>query len=319
MFTDLTGQELEDYRSAQVEPEDFDGFWQRTLDEARQHPLALELTAIEHPLRALEVYDLRFSGYGGDRIAAWLRLPAEVDGPLPAIVEFVGYGGGRGLAVDSLFWASCGFAHVQMDTRGQGASWSVGVTPDLGSAGPRVPGMMTAGIEHPERYYYRRLITDAVRCLEAAGEVAAIDAARIAAYGISQGGGVALAATALSAIPRVLVAHVPFLCDFPRAVVITDADPYREVGRFLATHRDMAGPALHTLSYFDGVNFARRGDATAYFTAALMDQICPPSTVFGAYQAYRGPKQIHVWDYNGHESGETFDALRMADVLARAL
>ena len=26
MFTDLTGQELEDYRSAQVEPEDFDGF-----------------------------------------------------------------------------------------------------------------------------------------------------------------------------------------------------------------------------------------------------------------------------------------------------
>ncbi len=316
MFTDLTGQELEDYRSAQVEPEDFDGFWQRTLDEARQHPLALELTAIEHPLRALEVYDLRFSGYGGDRIAAWLRLPAEVDGPLPAIVEFVGYGGGRGLAVDSLFWASCGFAHVQMDTRGQGASWSVGVTPDRGSAAPRVPGMMTAGIEHPERYYYRRLITDAVRCLEAAGEVAAIDAARIAAYGISQGGGVALAATALSAIPRVLVAHVPFLCDFPRAVVITDADPYREVGRFLATHRDMAG---HTLSYFDGVNFARRGDATAYFTAALMDQICPPSTVFGAYQAYRGPKQIHVWDYNGHESGEMFDALRMADVLARAL
>ncbi len=162
-------------------------------------------------------------------------------------------------------------------------------------------------------------MTDAVRCLEAAGEVAAIDAARIAAYGISQGGGVALAATALSAIPRVLVAHVPFLCDFPRAVVITDADPYREVGRFLATHRDMAGPALHTLSYFDGVNFARRGGATAYFTAALMDQICPPSTVFGAYQAYRGPKQIHVWDYNGHESGEMFDALRMADVLARVL
>ena len=35
-----------------------------------------------------------------------------------------------------------------------------------------------------------------------------------------------------------------------------------------------------------------------------MDQICPPSTVFGDYHAYGGPKQISVYEFNDHEGGE---------------
>ena len=319
MFTDLAGQALEEYVSSQIEPEDFDEFWTRTLREARQAPLEVELREIESPLRTLQVHDLRFSGYGGERIAGWLRLPAGATAPLPTIVEFVGYGGGRGLAVESLFWASCGFAHLQMDTRGQGATWSVGATADTGPAGPSVPGRMTAGIEDPARYYYRRLITDAVRALDAAATIPQIDAERIVALGASQGGGVALAASSLSSVPRALVSFVPFLCDFPRAIVITDRDPYREIGRYLAVHRDAAEVALRTLSYFDGVNFARRAHLPAWFTTALMDDVCPPSTVMGAYQAYAGPKQIHIWPYNGHEGGAEHDQVRIAAELRQKL
>ena len=58
-----------------------------------------------------------------------------------------------------------------------------------------------------------------------------------------------------------------------------------------------------TLSYFDGVNFAARGKVPALFSTALMDDICPPSTVFAAYNHYVGAKQIRVWPYNGHEGG----------------
>jgi cephalosporin-C deacetylase len=32
-----------------------------------------------------------------------------------------------------------------------------------------------------------------------------------------------------------------------------------------------------------------------------MDQICPPSTVFGAYHAYGGPQQIVVYEFNDYE------------------
>lgn len=316
MFTDLAGAELEAYASSQVAPEDFDDFWTTTLAEARAVASDVICEEVATPLKTVRVFDVRFSGFGGQRIAAWLRLPAGASGPLPTIVEFVGYGGGRGLAEENLFWASAGFAHLHMDTRGQGAMWSVGATPDDAPAGPRVPGMMTAGIEDPARYYYRRLITDAVRCLDAATTIPEIDAGRIAALGASQGGGVALAASALSPVPRALVSYVPFLCDFPRAITITDADPYREIGRYLATHRSAAEKVLSTLSYFDGVNFARRASIPAWFTTALMDAICPPSTVYGAYRAYAGPKEIHIWPYNGHEGGALADNIRIAQILS---
>jgi cephalosporin-C deacetylase len=35
-----------------------------------------------------------------------------------------------------------------------------------------------------------------------------------------------------------------------------------------------------------------------------MDMVCPPSTVFAAYNHYAGPKEIRVWPYNGHEAGQ---------------
>jgi cephalosporin-C deacetylase len=301
MFVDLHGEELTNYRSAQTDPPDFDAFWSSTLSEARTHALQVERSQIATPIATLDIFDLSFPGFEGQPIRAWLKMPKNRTAPLPAVVEFIGYGGGRGFPEDSIFWASCGFAHVQMDTRGQGATWSVGVTPDSGPAGPRVPGMMTAGIESRENYYYRRLITDAVRAIDAATTIAEIDQHRITALGVSQGGGLALAVAGLHPAVTDLVSYVPFLCDFPRAITITDADPYKEISRFLSVNRGMDSTVMETLSYFDGVNFAKRATAPALFSTALMDAVCPPSTVMGAFNAYSGSKDLVLRSHNGHE------------------
>ena len=103
---------------------------------------------------------------------------------------------------------------------------------------PQIPGVMTRGIEDPATYYYRRLFTDAVRAVDAARTLEAVDPDRVAVVGGSQGGGTALAVAGLVPDLRGLVAQVPFLCDFPRAIRVADTDPYREVARYLATHRD---------------------------------------------------------------------------------
>lgn len=240
-------------------------------------------------------------------------------GPLPTVVEFVGYGGGRGHAVDNLFWSSAGFAHLQMDTRGQGSGWSRGDTPDSGSWGPQVPGVMTRGITARETYYYRRLFTDAARAVDAARTLPAVDPARVAVVGGSQGGASALAAAALVPDVAAVGARVPFLCDFPRALTITDAYPFHEIVDYLATHREQADRVAGVLAYFDGVNFARRASAPARFSAALMDVTVPPSAVFAAYNAYAGRKQIAVWRFNGHEAGGTDDELATAAFLRTAL
>ncbi|MGN6406577.1 acetylxylan esterase [Sinomonas sp.] len=327
MYNDLPEEELRVYKSSQTCKDDFDAFWEETLEESRR---AGGETMVERlpdiGLETLDVYDVTFPGFRGEPVKAWLRTPKNPDGPLPAVVQYVGYGGGRGRAWENLFWASAGFAHLQMDTRGQGSGWSVGDTPDSsGAAGPQVPGVMTKGITSKETYYYRRLMTDGVRAVDAVRNLPMVDGlpmvdpSRVAVTGGSQGGGVALAVAGLVPDLSALAVTVPFLCDFPRATVITDTSPFREISKYLATHRDQVEVVRETLSYFDGVNFAARAKHPAYFSAALMDRTTPPSTVFAAFNAYAGEKEIHVWPYNGHEGGGPDDDHLMREFFSRIL
>lgn len=303
MFTDLPEAQLRAYTSAQTEPADFDAFWAATLAESRGHEAAVTLTPVDAGLSTLDVFDVTFPGFRGEPVKAWLRMPAAAASPLPAVVQFHGYGRGRGQAFENLLWASAGFAHFDMDTRGQGWSGSTGDTADTAGSGPAVPGFLTRGIDSRENYYYRRLFTDAVRAVEAARTLAVVDSARVGVVGVSQGGGIALAVAGLVHDVAAVVARVPFLCDFRRASVITDALPYKELGQYLATHRHRSEAVHEVLSYFDGVNFAKRAAAPLTMTAALMDPVCPPSTVFGAFNNYAGPREMTLWPYNGHEGG----------------
>ena len=132
-------------------------------------------------------------------IKGWLMLPKDRKGKLPCVVEYIGYGGGRGFPLDWLLWSMAGYAHFVMDTRGQGSVWRRGDTPDLDRDGssPQVPGFMTRGVLDPNTYYYKRLFTDAVRAVEAARSHPAIDTGRIAVTGSSQGGGITLTVAGL--------------------------------------------------------------------------------------------------------------------------
>ncbi|MEV6027746.1 acetylxylan esterase [Streptomyces sp. NPDC052036] len=301
---DLPLDQLRDYRSASVEPSDFDAFWTKTLQETREHDLDARFEPVETGLRTVQVYDVTFAGFGGHPVKGWLTVPAARDEPLPTVVEFVGYGGGRALPHMHLLWASAGFAHFVMDTRGQGSTWGGGDTPDPVGSAPAVPGFMTRGVEDPETYYYRRLFTDGVRAVEAARAHPLTDASRTAAVGTSQGGGITIAVGGLVPDLVAIAPDVPFLCDFPRATTLTDRQPYREIGSYLKTHRGRTERVLRTLSYFDGVHFAARGRAPALFSAALEDQTCPPSTVFAAFNAWaHKDKTIEVYDFNDHEGG----------------
>src|SRR5512139_1923062 len=159
---DLTGAELEAYRPTVAVPDDFDDFWTATLAQAREADLGATFDRVDNGLKLIESYDVTFAGFGGDPVKGWLQLPAATDGPLTTVVEFIGYGGGRGLAHESLLWAAAGYAHLLMDTRGQGSGFRTGDTADPHASGPAHPGFMTRGIADPHDYYYRRVFTDGV-------------------------------------------------------------------------------------------------------------------------------------------------------------
>lgn len=302
-YADLPLDQLREYRSAAVEPDDFDQFWRSTLGDARGVGGAVSADRARTGMTLVDTYDVRFPGWGRQPVAGWLHVPAGHEGPLPCVVQYLGYGGGRGLPHENVTWALAGYAHFVMDTRGQGSGWSTGVTPDSHGSGPAYPGMMTRGILDPRHYYYRRLITDAVCAIDAVRSMPQVDPERVAVAGASQGGGLAVAAAALAGGVRAALSDVPFLCDMPRGLLTATTGPYLEVVAYLAAHRDDTATALSTLGLADGVHHAKRATMPALFSVALMDTTCPPSTGYAVYHAWAGPKSIREYAYNAHEGG----------------
>lgn len=328
---DLPLPELERYLPELTEPADLDAFWAATLTEARAFDIDVRRTPVDAGLRLVDVEDVTFAGFGGHPIKAWVTRPAgsATDGSsLPAVVEFLGYGGGRGRPHERLAWAAAGYVHLLMDTRGQGSGWgSGGETPDPVGSGPHHPGFMTRGILDPAEHFYRRVYVDGVRAVDAVRALPGVDPARVTVTGGSQGGAVTLAVAGLADGLVAVMPDVPFMCHIPRAVAITDASPYHEVVGYLAVHRDQKDAVMRTLSYLDGAHLARRATAPTLFSVALRDPICPPSTVFAAYNHYgtladaRPDRAIEVYEFNEHEGGGGFQVdaqlAWLAGVLAR--
>ncbi len=310
---DLPYDDLLSYRCRTPEPEDLDAFWDETL-AANDHPLDVVLTPVDNQLALVDTFDVTFAGYGGAPIRAWLHLPADRPGPLPTVVQFQGYSGGRGLPHEVGPWALAGYAHLTVDTRGQGwGKGGVDPTPDPELVVPHHPGMMTAGVQSPQTYVYRRIYTDAVRALQVAAALEHSDG-RVLVTGGSQGGGITIAAAALA--PKVglqlvgAMPDVPFLCDFRRSLEVATTGPYPEIERYLQAWRGQGQQVLGTLDYFDGVHLARRAECPTLFSVALLDTTCPPSTVYAAYAEWPGEKDIAVYDYNGHEGGGAYQQAR---------
>ncbi len=304
-FFDLPLEQLEQYKPNRTEADDFDQFWQRTLSESRSKSWEPVFTPIDEPMVFIDAYDVVFSGFDGQKIHGWFFVPKGTEKPLSCIVEYIGYGGGRGKPMEWLSWVNAGYAHFVMDTRGQGAAWRSGDTPDIwdGDLGGQFSGFMTRGIQTPETYYYRRLITDAVLAVDAVKTHPLVDKMNIFLTGGSQGGGLTLSVAGLRNDIKAALPEVPFMCHYRRATQIVDSDPYHEISKYLQVYRDRVETVFHTLSYFDGLNFAARASAKALFSVGLMDMVTPPSTVFAAYNHYAGEKDIRVYAYNEHDGG----------------
>nr|WP_280696840.1 alpha/beta fold hydrolase [Kitasatospora sp. GP82] len=314
-LTDMSYQDLVTYRPALTEPADFDAFWERTLAEARAAGGEVRLTPVTDTLlTTVDVHDVRFPGWRGEPVAGWLLTPRGATGPLPTVIEYLGYSRGRDIPTEWLVYPSAGFAYLVMDTRGQGHD-----TPDQheGSASQWYGGFMTKGIDAPENYYYRRLFTDAVRAVDAVRGLDIVDADRVVVAGNSQGGGLALATAALAdGLVAGAIVNVPFLQHFRRSVEISPLGPYPEIASYLRTHsRDKVEQTFRTLSYFDGVHLAGRASAPALFSVGLMDPVCPPSTVFASYNRYGGQKDIEVWEFADHAGGGSTQVRRQLEWL----
>lgn len=301
---DLPLNALREYQPEIEKKVDFDRFWDDSLAESAAQGLNAEMERVPYPVDAVECFKVRFDGFRNSRITARYIRPARASasgaaGTFPAIVVFHGYNWNSLTVAGALKYALMGRSVLLVDTRGQNIQ-----SPDLAKyPNGGASGWMTLGIFDPQSYYYRNVYMDSVRAVDFILSLPETDVRRVAVEGGSQGGALALAAGALN--PRVsrVLSDVPYLCHFRRAVELSTEGPYGEISHYFRIHDPLHATeddVYGTLSYFDCCNLAERIRGECLLSVGLEDTICPPSTVFAAYNRIRAPKEIRVYPDFGH-------------------
>lgn len=293
---DMPYEQLKTYKPQLTRQPDFEDYWTRTMSEALAQPLNVELAPYELAARGLECFTVRFDGYQGGRIAGWYVRPKGT-GKFPGICIYHGYSGRGTRLMDMLPYAYQGMCVLSMDCRGQNGLSQDAAVYD----GGHFSGWMTQGIRDPENYYYRYVYADAVRALEVLARQDEVDAGRLAITGISQGGGITLAVAALSSRPILAMPDIPYLCHYKRATDIAPNGPYPEIVNFLKTFPQLHDCVFATLSYCDGMNLAPMIRCRTVVLNCLWDDICPPSTIFAAYNHMTAQKEMELYPYHKHE------------------
>lgn len=283
MQIDMPLDELQVYSGRNPKPVDFDAYWAAALTELDATAPEVELRPAAFQTSFAECFDLYFTGVGGARIHAKYVRAKHCDAPHPAVVQFHGYSGSSGDWLDKLPWAGLGFSIAAMDCRGQG-----GLSRDVGGVvGNTLNGHIIRGLDDaPEKMLFRALFLDTVRLARVVMALPEVDAERMGAFGMSQGGGLTLACGALEPRIKRLAPRCPFLCDYQRVWEMDLAkDAYAELRdyfrRFDPRH-EREEDIFMRLGYIDCQHLAPRIRGEVLMAVGLMDEICPPSSQFAA-------------------------------------
>ncbi len=301
---DMPLEELKVYGGVSPKPDDFEKYWEESLGE--MHALDKEVTITPSKFKSpvADCYDMYFTGVHGARVYAKLLKPKNINGKCPAVVHFHGYSGASSSWTDYLKYAASGFVVAAMDARGQaGKSQDVG-----GHIGNTMVGQIIKGLENddPKTLLFRDTFLDAASLAGIVMDMEEVDETRVGAWGGSQGGALTLACTSLE--PRINRAapQFPFLCDYKRVWDMDlDDRAYKELRTFFRQkdpRHEREDEIFTKLGYIDLQFLAPRIKGKIKLFTALMDQVCPPSTQFAAYNKMTCEKDVVIYPDFGHEN-----------------
>lgn len=283
------GNAPERITSPLTQEEDFDDFWRDALAELSEVDPEFEVTPRpERNGTKVDVYEISMRSLGGARVSGWLEVP-RTSGPYPVVIRLPGYGQAM-QPVD--LWDD--IMVFSFNPRGHGRS-----TQDI----PGEPqDYWTRGLDDKQDYFYKGAILDCVRAVDYIDAQDVADRERIAVWGGSQGGGLALAVAGLDNRITFCAADVPFLCDWVNYFQLTS---WPEMDAWIEASPQRTWPAtLKTLSYFDVLNLASRIQCRTLMSVGLQDQVCPPETSFAAYNRIPAAKSFKLYKDAGHKLGE---------------
>jgi len=299
--------------ATQTQPADFDAFWQSGKDALAKIPLEPRLTLLPELCTGdVNVYHVNFRTIG----ESWAP-PARVygiycepkaPGKYPAILKVPGagvrpYSGDPGLAARGAIVLEIGIHGIPVNLAKE-------VYDALGG-GPLLH-YWTFNLDDRNRYYYRRVYLSCVRSNDFLASREMWNGRDLLVMGASQGGQLSIVTAALDPRVTALAATHPAGCDWTGYL-------HGRAGGWPHPLKpnDDGSPSMHhtpakmaTMQYFDTVNFARRVKVPGHYIWGYNDEVCPPTSMYAAYNSITAPKQLQLLLEVGHQyPGEQWEAI----------
>jgi cephalosporin-C deacetylase len=305
-------EQWNDYVPESSREPDYDAFWEETKLESKNQPLEIRLSSIAYPILNINAQKLIFKGFNGTDIAGFYLKPDSEKEKLPCLLMLHGYGGNKGSIANYAKYLMMGFAVIALDTRGHGDSGN-GSYPAGGTG-----AWVTQGILDPLKYYYRHVYMDVIRAVDVLETLPEIDQERIVIYGVSMGGGIALAVAGLDTRPSFVIADVPNMCDLPVAIQLKMEGSLTQVEQFLRQYPEQLKQVFKTLSFFDNKNLAENISCPVRISSGGKDLICPPQTIYGVFNLITTKKDILFDPFSGHDlPGSVSHIDNLIEILAK--
>lgn len=277
------------------EPKDFDDFWKKALDEARQ--IDLNPTKVLLPERCtkdVNVYEVSYhNNRWGSKMYGILSIPVK-PGKYPALLRVPG-AGVRPYSGDT-YTAPGKCIVLEIGIHGVPVTMEQKVYDDLANAA--LNGYWDTNLENPDRNAYKRVVTGAVKGVDMIASLDEWDGKTVGVTGSSQGGFLSLAVAALDKRVTFLAAVHDAMCDY-------EAELHDVAGGwphyfYHAKMNAITKARLEGARYYDGVNFARRITVPGWYSFGYNDEVVPPTSAYGLYNTIKAPKILSLYQMTGH-------------------
>ncbi|MEI7732104.1 MAG: acetylxylan esterase [Verrucomicrobiota bacterium] len=289
-------------------PADFDEFWTVQKQKLAAIPLNASLKAEKSPVPGVECFDVSADCDGAPLRGYLARPTGAKPKSLPTILLVHGAGVRSSNLGGSADWARQGFLAMDMNAHGLPNGQPDEFYQNLTNG--RLKNYSQQGRESREAVYFRGMFLRLVRAIDFLTAQPEWDGRTVVVHGSSQGGWQAIAAAGLDSRVTFFAAGVPAGCDHTGVV----ANRVNGWPQFLA--KPPAKPdskILEAVRYYDAVNFATRIKAAGIVTVGFIDTTCPPTSVYAAYNALPGKKEIFNDVPSGHAlSPKAASAMREA-------
>ncbi|MFA6289633.1 MAG: acetylxylan esterase [Opitutaceae bacterium] len=298
----------EKIQPTQTDPADFDTFWDAGKADLAKVPLEARQTLLPDACTdTVNVYHVSFRNIGG---TPWNKLTARVYGILcvpkapgkyPAVLGVPGAGVRPYTGMKDL--AARGVITLQIGIHGIPVNLPQELYDQLGTGA--LNGYPTFNLENRDTYYYRRVYLGCVRANDFLVSLPQYDGVNLAVTGGSQGGQLSIVTAGLDPRVKALAAYYPAYSD------VTGYLHGRAGGwpHMMRPNEKTGAPSgaatpekIAVTGYYDAVNFARRIKAPAHLAWGYNDEVCPPTSLYAAYNVIPSPKRLLLALETGHNT-----------------